>query len=400
MEFFSEDKVEKIVVDVPVVSTDTFCKDVLSLFEKDHDLLVVAVLQSGRPVGLVHRGDFIQRLASRFGYAVYEKRHITELMNDAPMIVDASNQLDFLINLLVTNDTQALLKGFVICRGNEYLGIGTALSLLQAQNERSEKRSEELLNAKNIAEQANRSKSEFLANMNHELRTPLNAIIGFTDIMQRELYGKIEPNQYREYVDIVNSSGTHLLGTINSILEMSKIEAGMLELKEEEIDIIEVIQSAVNMVRGLAEKKAITIKSQYNSDIPLMIADQTILRQVMLNLLSNAIKFSAEDTEISIMAYLAPTGSLVVDVIDQGVGIAEEDLERIMTPFYQVDGSHARMEEGTGLGLSIIKKYLDLHEADLDIKSTVGVGTEISISFPECRICPIGQEVKKTKKTA
>lgn len=386
MDSVSVEKVEKIVVEVPIITPQTSCDKVLSFFEKDHDLLVVAVLEGGRPIGLVHRVDFIQTLASQYGYAIYGKRPITELMNNTPMIVDASNNLDFLINLLVSNETQALLKGFIICRGYEYLGIGTALSLLQVQNQRSQKKTQELMAAKNLAEQANRSKSEFLANMNHELRTPLNAIIGFTEIMQQELYGQIEQNQYREYVDIVNSSGMHLLCTINSILEMSKIEAGMVELKEEETDIVEIIQSALRMVRTLADKKNIILKCHCNSDLPMMLADQTILRQVLLNLLSNAIKFSPEETEISLMAYFTPSGEIKVTVVDQGVGISDQDMKKITTPFFQVDGSYSRTQEGTGLGLSIVKKYLDLHEAKLSIDSRLNVGTEITLVFPSFRV--------------
>lgn len=381
-----EDSVANIVVEVPVVAPDVACDHVLDYFNNDQDLLIISVLKDGRLVGLVYRVDFMQNLATRFGFAVYSKRPIGDLMNDAPLIVDSSDSLDSLINTLVTNDVQALLTGFAICRGEEYLGAGTVLSLLQAQNHRAQKKSQKMLKAKNIAEEANRSKSIFLANMNHELRTPLNAIIGFTEIMQKGIYGPIVQDQYIEYIDIVNNSGNHLLNTINAILEMSKIEAGMLELKEDDADILEIIECAKRMVQPMADKKEIDVTCQGRPDIPLIMGDQGILRQVMLNLLSNAIKFSKPKTKVKIAAYLSEAGMVVIEVIDQGIGIAQQDMEKILLPFYQVDGSHSRAEEGTGLGLSIVKDYLDLHEAEFEIKSQLGVGTEISILFPQHRL--------------
>tara|TARA_R110002096_G_scaffold76069_7_gene179747 strand:- start:3209 stop:4402 length:1194 start_codon:yes stop_codon:yes gene_type:complete len=381
----SEEYVEHIVVNVPEVQPQTPCHDVMKYFEADEELLVVAVLEDRVPVGLVYRVDFIQTLAARFGYSLYEKRPVRDLMTEVPLIIDADNSLDFVINLLVTKDTHDLLRGFVICRGDEYLGIGTALSLLQAQNERAAGRAEELLRAKNAAEEANRSKSEFLANMNHELRTPLNAIIGFSEIMQQGLYGQIAQHQYKEYIDIVNKSGLHLLGTINSILEMSKIEAGMLEISENDFALYDVFEDAGHMVRMLARKKNIEIRCGCEEVLTDFYGDEGVLRQVMLNLLSNAIKFSPPDTVISLSARRQPTGDVCVAVTDQGIGIAEDDIEKILTPFYQVDSSYARTEEGTGLGLSIVQKYLELHQASLTITSAVGQGTTVSFTLPAAR---------------
>lgn len=380
-----KDWVGQIVIDVPVVSPTTPCEEVIGYFEEDPDLLVVTVLSNGHPIGLVHRVDFIQTFAAQYGYAIFSHKPITRLMNNAPLIVDASNNIDFLIDLLVRDATHDLLRGFIVCNGTQYLGVGTALSLLQVSSNRVIKRSEELLRAKNAAVEANKSKSTFLANMNHELRTPLNAIIGFTELIQQQIYGPIAQEQYGEYIDIINSSGHHLLKVINTILDMSKIESGSMEMREEICDACEIADYSLRIVKNMADKKNITLNTQINDGIPDIYADQSMVQQTLINLLSNAVKFSPDNSLIDINIFCASSGGVVMEVVDRGIGIPKDQIDKILVPFYQVDGVLSRSQEGTGLGLAIVKNFLELHKATLDIKSNEGKGTTISIHFPPDR---------------
>ncbi|WP_417319498.1 sensor histidine kinase [Emcibacter sp.] len=381
-----EDRVEILAIDVPVVTPNTSCEEVYHLFQEDPDLLAVTVLQDGQPIGLAHRTDLTLALAERFGYALYARKPISMLITETPLIVDASNSIDFLSNMLAYDATHALQKGFIICRGSEYIGVGTAISLLQASIERTRRRAEELQKAKTIAIQANKSKSAFLANMNHELRTPLNAIIGFTEMIQKEAYGPIPQKEYQEYIDIVNSSGNHLLNVINAILDMSKIEAGKMEMREQECDIFELVQQVARMMSSAAGKKNISLDLDLRENLPDLCCDPTMIRQVLLNLISNAVKFSPEDTVVSLSVRVMDCGTLEVSVRDQGVGISRENIEAVLRPFYQVDGDLNRAQEGTGLGLSIVKAYLELHQARLDIESELGQGTSVSVTFPVARV--------------
>lgn len=380
-----KDWVAQIVVDVPVVSPTTNCEDVIRYFEADPDLLVVTVLSGGQPIGLVHRGDFIQAFAAQYGYALFSKRPITRLMNNAPLIVDAANNIDFLIDLLVRDATHDLLRGFIICDAAEYLGVGTALSLLQVSSIRTIKKSEELLQAKNSAVEANKSKSTFLANMNHELRTPLNAIIGFTELIQQQTYGPIEQKQYTEYIDIINSSGNHLLKVINTILDMSKIESGSMELREETCDLHEMVDYSLRIMKNMADQKNIAIKPNIQDNIPDIFADQSMVQQTIINLLSNAVKFSPDTSQIDINLTCEAEGKIIMEIIDRGIGIPKDKIDMILVPFYQVDEVLSRTQEGTGLGLTIVKSFLELHDATFKIESDEGEGTTISICFPKDR---------------
>ena len=381
-----EDRVEVLAVDVPVVTPNTSCEEVYHLFQEDPDLLAVTVLQDGQPIGLAHRTDLTLALADRFGNALFARKPISTLITETPLIVDASNSIDFLSNMLAYDATHALQKGFIICKGSEYIGVGTAISLLQASIERTRRRAEELQKAKTIAIQANKSKSAFLANMNHELRTPLNAIIGFTEMIQKEAYGPIEQPEYREYIDIVNASGTHLLNVINAILDMSKIEAGKMEMREQECDIFDLVQQVSRMMTSTAGKKNIVLETDLPDDLPDLCCDPTMVRQILLNLISNAVKFSPDNTVVSLIVRVTACGNMEISVLDQGVGISRENIDAVVKPFFQVDGDLNRSQEGTGLGLSIVKAYLELHQARFDIESELGKGTKVIVTFPLARV--------------
>jgi two-component system cell cycle sensor histidine kinase PleC len=231
------------------------------------------------------------------------------------------------------------------------------------------------------AESANKAKSEFLANMSHELRTPLNAINGFSEVMMAELFGALGDKRYSEYVRDIHSSGQHLLSVINDILDMSKIEAGKMTMRFEQLDLNDVVDDAVRLVKGRADEAGLRLSVDMDG-LPAIEADFRALKQVLLNLLSNAIKFTPRGGAVRIWGQ-ATVGAdglqrVQVNVQDTGIGISREDLARLASPFEQVESQHAKTQQGTGLGLALSKALIGLHEGTLDIQSEPGHGTTVS----------------------
>ena len=236
------------------------------------------------------------------------------------------------------------------------------------------------------AEEANQSKSDFLANMSHELRTPLNAINGFSDIMKKEMFGPLGDPRYKEYVGDILFSGQHLLSLINDILDMSKIEAGKMSLNPEDINIVDMVEQVIRIVRGRAEENNLSLIYEAN-EVPDIQADMRAVKQVLLNLITNAIKFTPEGGAVTIKCEAKSVG-LIIKIIDTGIGIAADDLERLANPFEQIDSQHSRQHEGTGLGLALSKSFIELHGGNFKIESQLGVGTTVIFTLPNTPITP------------
>ena len=234
------------------------------------------------------------------------------------------------------------------------------------------------------AEGANKAKSEFLANMSHELRTPLNAINGFSEIMLGEMYGPLGDPRYKEYAGDIHNSGQHLLALINDILDMSKIEAGKLNLRFDPMSLEEVAEDAIRLVRNRAEASGLELVVDFPV-LPDIEADYRALKQVLLNLLSNAVKFTPRGGKVTVSAAVLSglLGERVkVSVTDTGIGIAKQDLARLAKPFEQVESQHSKSTQGTGLGLALTKSLVELHEGTLEMTSAPGEGTSVSFTLP------------------
>jgi two-component system, NtrC family, sensor kinase len=229
-------------------------------------------------------------------------------------------------------------------------------------------------------EAASRHKSEFLANMSHELRTPLNAIIGFSEVLGERMFGELNDKQ-AEYIQDILSSGRHLLALINDILDLSKIEAGRMELELSRFDLPAAIGSAVILVRERATRHGLALDVSVDERLGLFVADERKIRQVLLNLLSNAVKFTPEGGRVAVRAAPAD-GGVEISVSDTGIGIAVEDQEAIFQEFRQVGTDYARKREGTGLGLALARRFIDLHGGRIGVKSRLGEGSTFTIDLP------------------
>ena len=240
---------------------------------------------------------------------------------------------------------------------------------------------DELLRARDEAEGASRAKSQFLANMSHELRTPLNAVIGFSEILNRELFGTMGEQRYRDYARLIHESGEHLLHVVNDILDMSKIEAGKFKIVKEPFDVAVLVNSCADIMRHTAEKKGIALHAEIPAGLPELVADKRACKQMLLNVVSNAIKFTDPGGWVRISAN-ADKNVVVLEVADNGIGISEQDLPKLGNPFVQADTSYDRSYEGAGLGLSVVKGLARLHGGRLEIASKLGHGTTATISLP------------------
>jgi signal transduction histidine kinase len=245
---------------------------------------------------------------------------------------------------------------------------------------------DELSIARDEAETANRAKSEFLALMSHELRTPLNAILGFSEIIKGEMLGPVGTAKYRDYAKDVHDSGQHLLALINDILDLSKIEAGKLELDEEDVDVADAIHSCLTLVREWAKNGGVRLVTEIPEELPALRFDERKLKQILINLLSNAVKFTPAGGTVTIKAWFRVDSGYVFQIIDTGVGIALEDIPKALSPFGQVDAKLTRKYEGTGLGLPLTKSLVEMSSGSMDLQSEVGVGTTVTVRFPKERI--------------
>ena len=262
-------------------------------------------------------------------------------------------------------------------------------------------REEELSLSNQLTEKASRSKIAFLVNMSHELRTPLNAIIGFSEMMKDETFGSLGSDKYREYSNDIHKSGSHLLNLINQILDLSKAEAGKLELFEEDLDVGDVIRQSMNMVRGRSAKAGVRTASEIDPGLPLLCADSMRLKQIMLNLLSNAIKYTPPGGTIRVQAGLNADGDMRIIVSDTGSGIPREDIPKVMELYGQADITLTRDKEGTGLGLPLTKRFVEMHGGVFELNSEPGVGTDACVIFPTERVLTgIGQAVAASVGTA
>ncbi|HEY1706992.1 MAG TPA: ATP-binding protein [Rhizomicrobium sp.] len=281
---------------------------------------------------------------------------------------------------------------WIIMTGLLYTNYKTRERILRLESERGtliddlQRAKIESDRARERAELASRAKSSFLANMSHELRTPLNAILGFSEIIHTRALGPTADAQYVEYGGFIHDSGKHLLALISDILDLAKIEAGRLILREENINLARLLSDAAQMVAMKARDGQITLISDVAADLPYVFADERALRQITVNLLSNAVKFTPPNGDVTIFATRNPDGSVRFGVQDNGIGIEPEDLARVFENFGQGRHDAVIADQGTGLGLAIVKGLVDAHAGTVSLESEPGRGTKVTVTLPADRM--------------
>jgi two-component system cell cycle sensor histidine kinase PleC len=240
--------------------------------------------------------------------------------------------------------------------------------------------------ARRRAEAANIAKSRFLAQMSHELRTPLNAILGFSEVMKTEVFGEHSVAAYKDYSSDIHNSGVHLLGLINEILDLSRIEAGRYELNEESVSLVSIVEDCHHLLKLRASNRGIIIHEVFEPELPRLWADERAIRQICLNLLSNAIKFTPPAGEIWLKVGWTASGGQYISMKDTGAGIPEEEIPIVLASFGQGSNSIKSAEQGAGLGLPIAKSLVDLHGGTFNLISKLRIGTEVIVTFPPERV--------------
>ena len=382
-------------IDLGATSTVTLVHDdgkILARWPADEDLIgkSVPTLGDGKPPPVGGTAKYLLRdYSEKLRRTVVTRLQVgnTSLFlaisrTQAALLQPWRNALIFIVLFAVTSlIVLGMLAMFVLraIRHEERWG-----SALMERENRLSRQAKELAAARDLAETANRARGDFMANMSHELRTPLNAILGFSEILEKGLFGPLGDPRYREFAADIHNSGKHLLEVISNILDLAKVDAGKLELFAQDFDIVELMQSCGRLMAEAANAGEVTLEVDAPPGPVYIQGDATRVRQIVLNLLSNAVKFTPEGKAVTLAGEAVESG-FILRVRDTGIGMTEEEAVKAMEPFHQIDSSLARRYQGTGLGLPLTKSLVTLHDGVMDIASVPGEGTTVTVWLPRQR---------------
>lgn len=385
--------VRDVLMHAPVIAPSATGEYVYDLLSEDEDLLVVAVVEDRKPVGLISRDRFFLKMADRHGRALYGRRPISFLMSKSPLIVESCKPVEELNALIARDCPSALMEGFIITREGDYAGVGTALELFRLMSRESTERNhklsalaEQLGRARIEALAASKAKSDFLATMSHEIRTPLNGVLGITQLL---MAGQLDAEQ-ADMIRVIDDSGQILLRLLNDILDLSKIEAGKMDLDTAVFDPCQLASDTQTLWSARAGEKALdfSIDVQAPEDARYE-GDVVRLKQVLFNLIGNAIKFTDEglvDVRIALHAIGRRRSVLRVDVHDTGCGVSEAARADLFTAFTQANSEATRTHGGSGLGLTISKRLVELMGGTIGMRSREPQGSTFWFEVPLRRV--------------
>ncbi len=344
----------------------------------DHNQNARSVLATGTPVTGVKSG-----VGNPNRPDIYAESYVP-VMNAGRVVAISEVYVDQTQQAAETR-SDFILFGLKIA-GMTLLALAIPFAALITLARRIRRQNEVLRAEKERVQAAERAKAEFLANMSHELRTPLNAINGFSELLAEEAYGPLGNGEYKKFAKAINDSGQLLLELINDVLDISKIEAGNAELKEETFPIMPVIDACITMVRERATEGGVElVVDTATGTLPQLHADKMRIKQVVLNLLSNAVKFTPSGGRVTLKVWCGNDSGFVFQVADTGIGISADNIPKALARFQQVDGGLNRKHEGSGLGLPLAKSLVEMHDGSLDLQSELGVGTTVTVRLPAAR---------------
>jgi signal transduction histidine kinase len=383
------DTVASVMVPAASLAPTDTGEAAFKLFSADPDLLVCAVVDRGRPVGLLTRDRFFLRMADRFGRDLYSRRPVTFVMQQDPLAVEHDTKLEQLNAHILSARPAALLDGFVVTVDGFYAGVGSTLSLFRAavdatreRSARLERLAGELSIAERRARQSAEAKGEFLATMSHEIRTPLNGVLGLSALLMR---GELAP-EHKRLAQTIHDSGMMLLTLLNDILDLSKIEAGAIALRPEPFALESLAGEMRDLWGAKAQEAGLSYRVQAQPADAALEADLSRIRQVLLNLIGNALKFTPRGA-VDVRLLLEPCSlpgqaRLRIEVQDTGIGIAPDARASIFQAFQQADSKHTRRYGGTGLGLTICERLVGLMQGEIGLSSEPGEGSLFWVELP------------------